>query len=392
MRYFSFTLAGFILISVLLSVCSAEVPTEPISLDSDNVDVRSVLNLIQAKTGLNLVVHGDVRGNISVKVDRIMPVQALKMICSLYGFSYSEIDGIHVIGSPGVSRRTDFFELTRIFSINNCSAQAVSDRLKDILKDSRFGISPDPRTNRLIVQAEEVLMRKIETLISQLDVRIPSVVIEAKFYSSKSDRLKETGFIWEWDPIEVNEQFPAAGHGLSGCGLTDAGEFTRSPLRVTGTLNAKESGHRGNLITVQRIMVESNSWGSINVGDKIIYGGGPDTPPQEKDSGIIMRVRPVILGQNTVQVSLELEVSSIVSYAEGYPVIAQQKTESKNVIPFGIEVPVGGVTGDGNTSDVTGIPFLSETPVISGLLRNTSSGNNRKVILITIKAEKVSMK
>ena len=380
--------------SCCIVMLHANTDMEVISVKHDNDDIRSVLKLIQVKTGMNMIVHRNVKGKITINIDSILPQKALKMICALYGYNYSVIDGIHMIGKSDGPSFSAYTEETKIFNINKCSAESIANSLRNLTDQKKARIAVDKRTNRLFIQAEPDLMKTISQLIDELDVEVPSIVIEAKLYSSQFEWLKEVGFIWEWDPIEISESAPHSGHSEqvqygTGLDINDIGDFHRKPLKLKGVFNAKETTFKGNVLSTQSVMIENNSQGTITVGDKIIYGGGIDTTPQEKDTGIVLKVTPVIQGRDKVQISIDLEVSSVTSYQAGYPIIAQQRTTSKNTIPFNIEVPVGGMTGDDTSSNIQRIPFLGNTPVLDNAMKNIAKGKKNRCILITIKARKV---
>ncbi|MCK5687091.1 hypothetical protein KAJ27_23335 [bacterium] len=384
-----------IIIMMFFSYCSimvhSETTSDLISVMHNNDDIRSVLKLIQVKTGMNMIVHSNVKGNISINIDSILPGKALKMICALYGYKYSVIDGVHMVGKTGGSSFSDYTEETKMFSVNHRSAESLASSLRGIIDHKKGRVTFDKRTNRLIVQAEPDVMKRISQLIDELDIEVPSIIIEAKLYSSQMEALREVGFIWEWDPIEISESTSHSVHGEFSTGLdfTKTGDFHRKPVKINGFFNARENAFKSKVLSTQSVMIENNSQGIINVGDKIIYGGGIDIPPQEKDTGIVLKVTPVIQGSNRVQVSIDLEVSSVTSYQDGYPVIAQQRTSSKNTIPFNIEVPIGGVTGDGESVNTRKVPFLGDTSVLDNFMKNNTKGKNGKCILITVKAKKV---
>jgi general secretion pathway protein D len=112
------------------------------------------------------------------------------------------------------------------------------------------------------------------------------------------------------------------------------------------------------------------------------------TTLQQKDIGIIMGIKPHVNEKRLVSLDIEFENIAIDSDAfgsTGSPSFLKTTTKTAVVVQDGQSLLIGGIIRTDKSKGYTGIPFLSQIPLLGYLFRSTSEtlDRNELVILIT---------
>jgi len=215
----------------------AKLPTytgQKLSLNFQDIEVRSVLQLIADFTGLNLVASDTVAGKITIRLQNVPWDQALDIVLKTKGLDKRRNGNVIMIAPADELAAREKIEiqnnrqveqlaplttqyiqlsyakasdlLTLITSgrnnggggTNNSggSGSTGGDANVGSLLSSRGTVSIDPRTNTLIVQDTAVTIDKVREMIARLDVPIKQVMIEARIVRASDTFSKELGVQW----------------------------------------------------------------------------------------------------------------------------------------------------------------------------------------------------
>ena len=195
-----------------------------ISIHFQEADVLDVLDVIAEVSGLNLVIHPDVSGTVTVRLDNIPWDQALDIILKMNNLAV-EIEGnILRIAQAGifqqeVAQRVDQQRQqiealqvqedlqpleTKLITINFAEPGAIVGIINAYFmganaqntQDRRGTITVDARTKTLIIQDTAANIKKIEEIVATLDRRTPQVLIEARIVSLSTSFRRELGINW----------------------------------------------------------------------------------------------------------------------------------------------------------------------------------------------------
>ena len=204
---------------------------QKLSLNFQDIDVRSVLQLIADFTNLNLVASDSVNGRITIRLQNVPWDQALDIILKTKGLDKRRTGNVIMV-APAVEiaarekleaqanqqiqqlapLQTEYIQLsyakatdiqTLITSGRN-NGVSGSSSASDTGLDSNVGsllstrgtISIDPRTNTLIIQDTAAKIDEIRGMISRLDVPVKQVMIEARIVRASNSFSKEMGVKW----------------------------------------------------------------------------------------------------------------------------------------------------------------------------------------------------
>jgi type IV pilus assembly protein PilQ len=178
---------------------------ERLTLNFQDIDVRSVLQLLADTSGQNIVVSDSVTGNLTLRLQNVPWDQALDIVLRTKGLDKRRQDNVIIIGPTEELATREKAELAAHKEVQDLSPirseymqvnyAKVSDLLKMIrptagggaagggrnsLLSTRGSISIDERTNTLLVQDTAENLAEIRRLVQTLDVPVRQVLIECR--------------------------------------------------------------------------------------------------------------------------------------------------------------------------------------------------------------------
>lgn len=202
---------------------------EKLSLNFQDIEVRSVLQLIADFTELNLVASDTVSGRITLRLDSVPWDQALDLVLKTKGLDKRQIGNVLMVAPAAEIAERERQELetlkqleelaplrTEYIRVRYASAKemftlfgeggsggsggsggegAGSLSTGSVLSDRGSAIV-DERTNSIIVTDTEERITNFKKLVEQLDIPIRQVLIEARIVIANSTFSKELGVRW----------------------------------------------------------------------------------------------------------------------------------------------------------------------------------------------------
>ena len=185
---------------------------QAISLNFQDIPVRTVLQLIADFNEFNLVTTDSVNGNITLRLDSVPWEQALDIVMKVKGLS-KQLEGNVLMVAPAdelaalerrdlVSKKEveDLAELhSEFIQISFAKAGDITKLLsqKDSsLLSSRGTVSSDERTNTLLIKDTATVIASVKRIIEVLDVPVRQVIIEARMVSVVDNISDELGIRW----------------------------------------------------------------------------------------------------------------------------------------------------------------------------------------------------
>jgi type IV pilus assembly protein PilQ len=172
---------------------------ERLTLNFQDIDVRSVLQLLADTSGQNIVVSDSVTGNLTLRLQNVPWDQALDIVLRTKGLDKRRQDNVIIIGpteelatreKSELSARKDIQELAPLRSeflqVNYAKVTDLAKLIrnntqqKDSLLSQRGSMSVDERTNTLLVMDTAERLDTIRRMVQTLDVPVRQVLIEAR--------------------------------------------------------------------------------------------------------------------------------------------------------------------------------------------------------------------
>lgn len=183
-----------------------------LSLNFQNISVRTVLQIIADYNNFNLVTSDSVEGDITLRLDDVPWDQALDLILQTKGLD-KRIEGNILMVAPSeelairesqnLKNKQEVKELAPLYSeylqINYAKATDIAELLKGAdssLLSPRGSVAVDERTNTVLVKDTAEIIENIHRLVEVLDIPIRQVLIESRMVTVKDDVSEDLGIRW----------------------------------------------------------------------------------------------------------------------------------------------------------------------------------------------------
>jgi len=185
-----------------------------LSLNFQNINIRSALQIIAEETGLNLVASDKVQGTITLRLKQVPWDQALKLIMTSKGLASRKEGNVLIIAPAEELAERERNELTflqehrdlkslssELIQINYAKSSDIAAILnghegKPGLLSERGKATADERTNTLLLQEIPDSIKAIKKVISTLDIPVRQVLIEARIVVARSNLSSDLGIRW----------------------------------------------------------------------------------------------------------------------------------------------------------------------------------------------------
>ena len=419
-----------------------------LTLNFQNIPVRSVLQILADFTGKNIVVSGDVNGNITLRLHDVPWDEALDIILKTQGLAMRQSSDVIMIAPAAVFARQEQNQLqaqnqiqklvplqTAYIQVNYAKAANLASLIKSqktSLLSDRGSITTDPRTNTLIVQDTDSHIGQIRKLVHVLDVPVKQVLIESRiviannnFERSLGARFGVTGvqtganstIVTTGDlnganqmlsgqtggspgpypvPSNINDMLnvnmPASPAQAGGSVGQLAVAILNSNFQVGLELSALQAEGKGEVVSSPHVITANQEQAHIEQGVQIPYQNAASsgaTTVQFKKAVLSLDVTPQITPDNRVLMNIDVHKDSVgqtVATANGgsVPSIDTRQVNTHVLVDNGDTVVLGGIYESTVSQSVTKVPLLGDIPLLGFLFRQKSETNNKDELLIFV--------
>ncbi len=353
---------------------------ERLTLNFQNIEVRSVLQIIAEFTSLNLVASDTVTGSITLRLDNVPWDQALEIILKAKGLDKRQ-EGNVLMVAPSAEiaeqerlqveankqlqelapletafvriKYADAREVFELFTAARIEAGQAGGGSRDgnatnTILSERGSAIVDERTNTIILTDTEDKINEFRRLIGEIDVPIKQVLIEARIVIANTDFKKELGATWGLagiDKLAGNTTSSAFGDrtlGFSGrrSGLTP-GAGVKESFTYSADEIERDDGIDGIAGTADDVTTYTRNY-DFGLGDSLAV-----------DLGVSNPTGSFSLGYLTDNFLIDLELSALESDGFG-EIVSQPKVltgdKQQAVIKLGTEIAYQKATSSGATS------------------------------------------
>ena len=409
---------------------------EPISLDLQDVDIRNVLRLLADVTGKNLVVEPEVKGRVTLKVDRVPWDQVLDLILKINNLDkvlegnvirVATADKIRVEREQRLSAMEaeqkrlaaakDVGQIaTAYLQVNYADSKNIASQI-DKMKSDKGTLSVDDRTNLIIYNDYPKRIENARMLMGRLDRATPQVMIESRIIEASSNFSRDLGIQWggsywnqhlgQWGPASITGSqgrtdttvtnppsgFPqpryvvdAPVSSVGSLGLSLARITNNSILILDMKLMALEGAGEIKLVSAPRIFTLDNVEAMIQQGEQIPY-------PQQSQDGISTAFVPATLSLTVtphitpddrvrLQVKVKNDFADFGRTVNGTPAINTREAKTELLVNSGDTIVIGGIIKQDKSWSESRVPFLANIPGLSWLFKSRSVRDDKSELLI----------
>ncbi|MBW2559576.1 MAG: secretin and TonB N-terminal domain-containing protein [Deltaproteobacteria bacterium] len=342
---------------------------EEVSLDFQEADIKSVFRLLSEISGLSIIAGPDVKAEVTVHMKNVPWDQALDAVLEINGLGKKQ-SGVVITVLP----------------LEKLKKAEEEQKKKDVAQG---------RLRQISIEAKIVEVNT--TFAKELGVRWGAGLESGNFAmgmgsasSGKLTSIPGTGVGLTGSNVAVN--FPSVattGVTTPAIGLL----FGTSKMILDAKLSALEATGDGKIISSPKVTTLDSVTATIKQGEEIPYtttDSDGNTTTEFKDAVLKLEVTPTITHEGRVSIVVNASNDYAVwqtntdgNRAEN-PAINTSSVESTVVLRDGDTIVIGGVYKTTEDETMSGVPWLSQIPVLGWLFKYKTVSNAKRELLIFV--------
>ena len=417
---------------------------EKLSLNFQDIEIRSVLQLIADFTDLNLVASDTVSGRITLRLKNVPWDQALDIIMKTKGLDKRQLGNVLMVApaaelaarekleleslqqiSELAPLRTEFIEVkyakaSEIYALFKSGEEGVAAGVVS----SRGSVIVDERTNSIILTETANKIGEFRLVLDKLDVPVRQVLIEARIVTASSNFTKNLGVRWgaggygsvgtsaiqagaNLDSLETIRGSSLTGADLAlssadslvvdlpgGAGNSIALGILSSKYLLDLELSAAEVSGEGEVVARPKVITADKQAATISQGQQVPYlerAGGDTGAAGGATVAFIaaelkLDVTPQITPDDRIILDLNVTQDEVgaAPVGGGAPPINTSNLTTKVLVDNGDTIVLGGVFKTSETNTINKTPLLGDLPYLGSLFRSTNRTTTKTELLIFI--------
>ena len=370
--------------------------------------IQAVFQFLAREGNVNIVLNPNVTGTVTMELVDVSWDEAFNIVLTTYNLRKLQEPGcIRIVTESDYmdkdirkreyeKRRIDLIEpVTKIYSIQYASADEMAEALSAVLT-RRGKIQVDARTNSLLITEIEDNFPVLEDMIHELDVEAKQIRINAKIVLIDADYTREMGIQWSADKITETGEKKTTASITPGLGEL-IGTFTWGTIsgeyNISAMLAAAITSGKGTIVDHPEITTLDNREAEIFSGKEItitIPGGvGASGATQTIRAGTRLTVTPHVTAEDRIMLTLSVErtaeAGSEASAAGGGVVtVLTRNASTQMIVDNGGTAVIGGLTGEEEKTEESGVPLLKDLPLIGPIFKKTRKVNTSSDLIIFV--------
>ena len=412
---------------------------EKLSLNFQDIEIRSVLQLIADFTDLNLVASDTVAGRITLRLKNVPWDQALDIIMKTKGLDKRQVGNVLMIAPAAELAAREKLELesrqqiselaplrTEFIEVKYASASEIFNLFQgsgenEGILSARGSVIVDERTNSIILTETTAKINEFRLVLEKLDVPVRQVLIEARIVTASSNFSESMGI--RWGGLGFGSYNDGSLLTQTGGSLTTVGEVRDSiaaggPVSFTSPdhlivdlgignpdatafaigfvdekflleleLSALESEGSAEVIARPKVITADKQLASISSGVQIPYqeaSSSGATSVSFIDAVLGLDVTPQITPDNRIIMELEIRQDTVGAVFNGVPSINTNTIKTQVLVDDGETIVLGGIFTTQTTESVTKTPFIGDLPYVGRFFRRNTKSDQKQELLIFI--------
>ncbi len=414
---------------------------EKLSLNFQNIEVRSLLQVIADFTNFNIVTSDSVTGAVTLRLKDVPWDQALDIVLQAKGLGMRKTGNVIWIAPKDEIASKEKLDLesrvaiqslepvrTQSFQLNYTKAAEIAAQITAgtgaaRILSTRGSVIAEPRTNQIFVTDITSRLEQVQQLIGKLDIAVRQVLIEARIVEASDTFGKSLGVRLGGRPFSLNgsrnSQFGSTYISpdisatnppqLGGNFGTNAGDFLNLPAvgqsgfspatfavslfnsSLTRLLNleisALEADGRGKLVSSPRIVTADQTKAMIEQGTEFPYQQATSsgaTSVAFRRATLKLEVTPQITPEGNIILDLDINKDSRGETTAAGIAINTKHIKTQVLVENGGTVVIGGIFELAETEQEAKVPLLGDLPGVGNLFKNKQRTSNKQEMLVFI--------
>lgn len=421
---------------------------QKLSLNFQNIEVRSLLQVIADFTNFNIVTSDSVTGAVTLRLQDVPWDQALDLILQSKGLGMRKNGNVLWIAPKDEIAAREKLELesvaalqgleplrTQSFQMNYAKATDIAIQLRGVtvglaaaataagssrILSPRGSVIAEPRTNQLFVTDIVSKLEQVQQMIAKLDIPVRQVLIEARIVEASDTFGKSLGVklgggvnppggvqLLSVDGSAVNSTFGSS--YVDGLAATTSGSFVNLPAVGQGAYNpatfavsifnsaanrflnlelsALEADGKGKVVSSPRVVTADQVKALIEQGTELPYQtatASGATALAFRKANLRLEVTPQITPEGNIILALDVSKDSVGQSTAAGFAINTKHIQTQVLVENGGTVVIGGIFELTESENETKVPLLGDLPGVGNLFKTRSRLSNKQEMLVFI--------
>ena len=389
---------------------SRRLPESRVTMNFRGAQLVNVVRLLASQDNLNLILSGDIKGELTLTLEDVSLETALDAILHVNKYEWFLQDNI-IIVQPMTSQRVMSGELTtRIYRLSYIKGTTLTAAVEEALTDrGKIKALSSTQSTEDSGGEQDILMITdipsnfdlIDSIVKSLDVEGDQINIAVKFIETTLKHDETIGINWN---LRETMYIPGGGEAdttttiklghLKIPGETMSFATLTAPV-VSAMLDLLANDGDTKLLQEPQVTTMSNSSANIVVGTTIpvlvpqgegsVFGSNPYTY-EEQSINVSLNVLPRVNSQEVISMKIDAVVQAVVGYvgAEQRPMVSTRSTNTNVRVANGETLLIGGLIFDNDLESMSKMPLLGDLPFINKLFRYRNTEREQRELLIFI--------
>lgn len=424
---------------------------QKLSLNFQNIEVRSLLQVIADFTNFNVVTSDSVSGTVTLRLQDVPWDQALEIILQAKGLGVRKNENVlwiaprDEIAAKEKLERESTVALEGLEPLRTQSFQLSYAKASEILRgitggavagapaagtsarilSSRGSAIAESRTNQLFVTDVASRLEQVQLLISKLDIPVRQVLIEARIVEAadtfgKSLGVRLGGGASQAGALPAGSLGPNISasvgssytDGASGANLNSfvnlpaSGQNGFNPaslaISIFGEgagrflnleLSALEADGKGKVVSSPRVVTADLAKALIEQGTELPYQVATSSGATSiafRKASLSLAVTPHITPEGNVILDLDINKDTVGRETTNGFAIDTKHIQTQVLVENGGTVVIGGIFTLDEVDNETRVPVLGEIPVVGNLFKTRSRTSTKREMLVFITPKMIS--
>jgi type IV pilus assembly protein PilQ len=414
---------------------------QKLSLNFQNIEIRSLLQVIADFTKFNIITSDTVTGTVTLRLQDVPWDQALDIILQAKGLDKRKTGNVIWVAPRDEIKTAEKLELesndavlkleplrTQTFQMNYAKAVDIAKQLtaggggeKSAGRTLSFrgSATADSRTNLLFVTDVPSILEQVQQLLQKLDIPVRQVMIEVRIVEATESFGKSLGVKFGGGvsnpPVQIGTNDGHAtnanlgSNSILGSTSVVSGNFVNLPanqpfggdpatfaISLFGSslgrflnleIQALEADNKGRVVSSPRVVTSDGKKATIKQGEQIPYQvcDQDGCTIEFKDANLRLEVTPQITPEGTI--IMDLDVSKDTrgeNAANAGPAINQKNVVTQVLVDNGGTVVIGGIFELEESDETAKVPFFGDLPVVGYMFKNKSRLEKKKELLVFV--------
>ncbi len=380
---------------------------EPIDLIfTEPVSVGDIYRALGKAFGINVLFDPKLKEpDISIELVEVTAQSGLEILMRTVGHFYKVLDehSIIIADDTPQNRRTYEDQVIQTFFLDNAEVKDVMTMVRSLIGAKH--VAANEQLNAIVLRDTADKVKVAEQIILANDKAKAEVVVDVELLQINTSSLLDLGLSLSTNTLTISPDFASGGDSnqirfsdiefinennwmltLPSFALDffksngDAQALAQPKLRIT-------EGEKGNLTIGDRVPIPTTTFNTQNQGGQ----GGviPVTSFQYQEVGIQIEIEPRVHHNEEVTLKVNVEVSDLADFVQGsggqmQPVIGTRNIQTNIRLRDGETNFLAGLIRSEESQSESGIPGLSDIPILGRLFKRTSNDNRRTDIVLTL--------